>query len=213
MPTLVILGDTHELHREVDVPNGDILLFSGDLTMFSKRRKAVVDFNAWLGELPHRYKVCTVGNHEFLAESDPQFRSLLSNATVLINESTEIDGLHIFGSPITVHAGGAFGLPSGSDRARVWNRIPKRTNILLVHGPPWGISDRAPGSGEHVGDPELRAAIKNLPDLRLVAFGHVHGAYGQLEVDGVLHVNAALMGPFGELENKPVILRMNRGEQ
>jgi predicted phosphohydrolase len=210
MPTLVILGDTHELHREVEVPDGDILLFTGDLTMFSKRRQAVTDFNTWLGELPHRYKVCTVGNHEFLAESEPHFHALLSNARVLINESIEIDGLRIFGSPATVHYGGAFGMSSASDRARLWSRIPRNTNILLVHGPPWGILDCAPGSDEHVGDPELRGAIKNLPDLRLVAFGHAHGAYGQLEVDGILHVNAALMGPLGELENKPVILRMSR---
>src|ERR1700733_5243503 len=103
IPTLGILGDTHELHREVEVPNGDILLFAGDLTMFSKRLDAVYDFNRWLGELPHRYKVCTVGNHEYVAESDPRFCSLLSNATVLINESIEIEGLHIYGSPTTVH--------------------------------------------------------------------------------------------------------------
>jgi Icc-related predicted phosphoesterase len=178
--------------------------------MFSKRSQVVSDFNTWLGEHPHRYKVRTVGNHEFLAESEPQFRSLLSNATVLINESIEIDALHIFGGPTTVHYGGAFGVSSASDRARLWSRIPRNTNILLVHGPPWGILDSAPGSGEHVGDPELRTAIKNLPDLRLVAFGHAHGAYGQLEVDGILHVNAALMGPLGELENKPVILRMSQ---
>jgi hypothetical protein len=31
---LVLLGDTHELHREVEVPDGDILIHAGDLTIF-----------------------------------------------------------------------------------------------------------------------------------------------------------------------------------
>ena len=33
---LIILGDTHGLHREVEVPTGDLLIFTGDFTMFSK---------------------------------------------------------------------------------------------------------------------------------------------------------------------------------
>lgn len=210
MPVLVVLGDTHELHREVEVPSGEILLFAGDMTMFSRRPEVVHDFNAWLGELPHRHKVCTVGNHEFLAESNPEFSSLLSNVTVLINQSIEIDGLRIYGSPVTVHAGGAFGISSPAERTRHWKSIPRNTNVLLLHGPPWGILDGTPGSDEHGGDPELRAAIKDLPDLRLVAFGHTHSAYGQLEVDGILYVNAALMGPLGDLENKPITVRMRR---
>jgi hypothetical protein len=211
MPILVVLSDTHELHREVDVPSGDILLFAGDMTMFSRRPEVVCDFNAWLGELPHQHKVCTLGNHEYLAEKNPKFSSLLPNATVLINRSTEIDGLRIYGSPTTIHAGGAFGISSPAERARHWKNIPRDTNVLLVHGPPWGILDGVSGSDEHGGDPELRAAIKTLPDLRLVAFGHTHGAYGQLEADGVLYVNAALMGLFGDLENKPITVRMSRG--
>jgi len=210
LPDLVIVADTHELHREVDVPNGDILLFAGDMTMFSRRPEMVHDFNNWLGELPHRHKVCTVGNHEFLAESNPKFSSLLPNAIVLINQSVEIDGLRVYGSPITVHAGGAFGMSSPAERARHWKNIPRNTNVLLVHGPPWGILDGAPDSDEHEGDPELRAAINTLPDLRLVAFGHNHSGHGQLEVDGILYVNAALMGPLGDLEYKPITVRLRK---
>jgi hypothetical protein len=35
-PTIVCISDTHELHRELDVPHGDILIHAGDFTMFSK---------------------------------------------------------------------------------------------------------------------------------------------------------------------------------
>jgi hypothetical protein len=44
-------SDTHHLHLEVDVPDGDVLIHAGDFTMFSKSMRAVVDFNDWLGEL------------------------------------------------------------------------------------------------------------------------------------------------------------------
>jgi len=46
---LVLLSDTHELHREVEVPDGDILIHAGDFTMFSKSMNAITDFNTWLG--------------------------------------------------------------------------------------------------------------------------------------------------------------------
>jgi hypothetical protein len=62
---IVLLSDTHELHREVEVPDGDILIHAGDHSMFSRNMQAVEDFNVWLGELPHRYRVVVPGNHEF----------------------------------------------------------------------------------------------------------------------------------------------------
>jgi len=49
---------------------GDLLIHAGDFTMFSKSAAAILDFNEWLGELPHRWKVCVPGNHEFFLEVD-----------------------------------------------------------------------------------------------------------------------------------------------
>src|ERR1039457_3044860 len=86
---LVLLSDTHQLHREVEVPDGDVLIHAGDFTMFSKSMSAIGDFNTWLGELPHRHKIVVPGNHEFFLEADPSERFLLDNATVLINEGIE----------------------------------------------------------------------------------------------------------------------------
>jgi predicted phosphohydrolase len=106
---LTIVSDTHELHRELKVPNGDILIHAADFTMFSKSLHAIEDFNAWLGDLPHRHKIVVPGNHEFFLEADPNRRSLLSNAVVLINEAIDIEGLRIWGSPVTPLFGGAFG--------------------------------------------------------------------------------------------------------
>jgi predicted phosphohydrolase len=119
---LVLLSDTHQLHREVEIPDGDILIHAGDFTMFSQSMNAITDFNTWLGELPHRHKILTFGNHEFFAEVDPSKCSMLTNAVVLIDEGTEIEGLRIWGSPVTPLYGGAFGRSSAEDRRQLYVR-------------------------------------------------------------------------------------------
>jgi len=207
---LVLFGDTHELHREVEVPGGDILICVGDFTMFSKSMSSVEDFNEWLGEQPHRHKIIVPGNHEFFLKSNPEHRSLLDNAQVLIDEGIKIEGLKIYGSPMTPldGTGAAFGKSSPKDRKRHWSKIPNDTHVLITHGPPFGLLDLSPGQAERMGDPELRKRVRELPSLRLHVFGHVHGAYGTVEQDGVTFVNVALMGRLGDLAWQPTVLRI-----
>ena len=206
---LIILGDTHELHREVEVPAGDLLIFTGDFTMFSRSAAAIEDFNEWLGDLPHRWKLVVPGNHEFFLEAEPRRRHMISNATVLIDEAIEVNGLKVYGSPTTPLYGGAFGKPSPADRARHWAGIPNDVDVLVTHGPPHGVLDLSPGQVGPMGDPELMARVKELPSLRLHCFGHIHGCYGTLEKDGILYINAALMGLLGDIDRAPAAFRMN----
>ena len=63
---LVLISDTHELHRELDVPDGDILIHCGDISMMSRSLAAIEDFDDWLGGLPHKVKLLVPGNHEFV---------------------------------------------------------------------------------------------------------------------------------------------------
>lgn len=206
---LVLLSDTHQLHREVEVPDGDILIHAGDFTMFSRTMAEITDFNTWLGELPHRYKIVIPGNHEFFLEADPSRRSLLDNATVLINEGVQIEGLQIWGSPVTPLYGGAFGLSSAEGRRRLYAEIPGNTDVLVTHGGPYGILDTAPDSGIHSGCRELFDAVGRVrPKLHL--FGHVHGAHGVFQTEQTTFVNAALLGIHGSLENSPLVFKMTR---
>ena len=208
---LALFGETHELHREVEVPDGDILICVGDFTMFSKSMSSIEDFNEWLGEQPHRHKIIVPGNHEFFLESNPERRSLLDNAELLIDESIEIGGMKIYGSPMMPLYGAAFGNSSPKDRERHWRRIPDDTDVLITHGPPFGVLDLSPGQVERMGDPELRKRVRELPSLRLHAFGHVHGSHGIAEQDGVTFVNVALMGLLGDLAWQPIALRIPSG--
>lgn len=191
------------------MPPGDILIHAGDFSMMSRSIAAIRDFNDWLGELPHRHRIVIPGNHEFFIERDPSKRSLISNATVLINESVTVMGLKIWGSPITPLYGGAFGRSSPAERAKLYSTIPADTNILVTHGPPYGILDRSPGSLHHSGCPELREAVERIrPQLHV--FGHIHGANGMESNESTVYINAAMLGPDGDIAHPPIVLRMPR---
>jgi Icc-related predicted phosphoesterase len=116
-------------------------------------------------------------------------------------------GLKIWGSPVTALYGGAFGLSSPTDRARIYAKIPDDVNVLITHGPPYGILDRSPGSLYHAGCPQLLEAVKRLK-VRMHVFGHAHDAHGIADTKNTLFVNAALQGPDGDLSETPIVLQL-----
>jgi Icc-related predicted phosphoesterase len=204
---IVCIADTHELHSELTVPDGDLLIHAGDFTFFGKSQRSLREFNTWLGELPHRYKVVVPGNHELILESSPELSRLFTNARLLINESTTVEGVSIWGSPITPLYGGAFGRSNALDRLRIYDEIPQGTEIVITHGPPHGILDSSPyGHASPTGDWELRKAIVRVRP-RLHVFGHVHTGYGVRPTRHTLFVNAALYGQGGSLE-RPIVLEL-----
>jgi Icc-related predicted phosphoesterase len=206
---LVLLSDTHQLHREVEVPDGDIFIHAGDFTMFSESMEAVADFNDWLGELPHLHKIVVPGNHEFFLEADPSDRFMLDKAIVLINEGTEIEGLRIWGSPVTPLYGGAFGLSSPKDRKRLYGQIPRDIDVLITHGPPFGILDTAPISGLREGCRELLRAVRRVRP-KLHVFGHIHTAYGVFRTEHTTFVNASRLGLHDNQDKAPFVFEMTR---
>lgn len=205
---IVTISDTHTMHREIEVPPGDLFIHAGDFTMDSRSAEALIDFNDWLGELPLAFRVVVPGNHDGVME-DRSRRQLITNATLLVNDGVDFMGLKIWGSPITPLLGEAFGIISDTDRAMLYSRIPDDTDILITHGPPYGVLDQAPGSEEHQGCRQLLAAVRRVQPMMHV-FGHVHGGYGTLRTPETLFVNAALPGRGYDLSNRPHVFRLPR---
>jgi len=201
---LVLMSDTHGHHRDVTVPNGDMLLHAGDFTYFNGSTFAIRDFNNWLGQLPHRSKVLIPGNHDS-GFVDPAFRELITNAKLLINEGIVIDGLRIWGSPVTPNDWGAFGPETAQERGCLFSRIPLDTDVLITHGPPKGILDDASRPNKSQGCDQLLAAVRRVrPQLHV--FGHIHQRYGILRSVETMFVNAALAGPDYTPTKTPVVL-------
>ena len=80
---IVCISDTHGMHRMLLVPPGDVLIHAGDITMRGEEDK-IKDFDAWLGELPHKHKIVICGNHDFCFEKNlAKARSWVKNAHYL----------------------------------------------------------------------------------------------------------------------------------
>jgi predicted phosphohydrolase len=92
----VCISDTHNKHRDLVVPDGDILIHAGDFTLFGKEEHAQ-DFNTWLGTLPHKHKIVVNGNHENNADWKDRTATILTNATFLRQGVLVAEGLKIFG--------------------------------------------------------------------------------------------------------------------
>lgn len=208
---LVCLSDTHGRHRELKVPDGDLLLHAGD---FSKRGTPaeIRDFNAWLAELPHAHKVVIAGNHDFLFEREPALaRELLSAATYLEDSGCEIAGLKIWGSPVSPRFfDWAFNRSRGAEIRAHWAQIPAETDLVLVHGPPAGILDRT-WLGQHVGCQDLQQVLAALQPA-CVVFGHIHEGYGSLRQGPTLYVNAASLDQRYRPVHPPLLLEWRDGQ-
>ncbi|KAK0197529.1 Metallo-dependent phosphatase-like protein [Armillaria mellea] len=57
----VCISDTHS--KEYPLPDGDVLLYAGDLTMWGTV-KELHDAMNWLNSQPHHTKLCIAGNHD-----------------------------------------------------------------------------------------------------------------------------------------------------
>jgi Icc-related predicted phosphoesterase len=197
---ICIISDTHELESEVEIPPCDLLIHCGDWSFFGKSVRAMDAFNDWLGEQPARDKVITAGNHEYPVAVHPEiWRRRMSNATLLLNESIDIAGVRIWGSPVTRFEDGAFGMSEEAEREKLYNTIPENTDILVTHQPPFGVLDQGQGCRAL-----RRGVIRVKP--RLHCFGHIHGAYGTQATKNTLFVNAALLDPDGAPSRRPVLV-------
>ena len=201
--TICCLSDLHALHRDLEVPPADIVIIAGDFTFFDGSPAVVRDFNLFLGELKTKHKPLVIfGNHEMGFEANPARRELLYNGHVLLNESITLEGLKVWGSPVTTHHGGAFAMPNPADRKKLFRSIPEDVDIIITHGPP-----DIPGQTN--GDPVLLDRVMEVKPLVHV-FGHEHSGYGTQTVGETLFVNCSLLGRGGGIENPPILLRLSR---
>lgn len=203
---IVLLSDTHGSHSYLDIPQGDLLIHAGDFSMRG-REGETRNFIDWFSAQPHPHKVFISGNHDFLAEEDPAiFRTMLpDNVHYLENSGVEIEGIEIWGSPISPwFHNWAFNRHRGDAIRPYWQKIPLTTDILITHGPPYGILDET-DRGEVVGCQDLWNRIEEVQP-KLHVFGHIHEGYGQLQKEETLFVNASIVNLRYNPVNAPVVL-------
>ena len=178
MPRLVAIADTHNHHRDLIVPDGDIFIFAGDMSNFNRSRQHYIDFNNWVGGLPHSYKLICPGNHDERFEQHPEeIPELTTNYTYMNEKEIIINGIKFYGCAYQPEFyGWGFNLPRGPKLAEKWAKVPDDTDVLISHGPPYQILDYAGGINLGCED-LLKRVFEVKPKLHI--FGHIHECRGR----------------------------------
>lgn len=204
-----VISDTHGKHENLFLPEADVLIHAGDVSQRGKESE-VTDFLNWFKKQDHEFKIFIAGNHDFFFEREDKayIRKLIPKNVIYLNDkSVLINGIKIWGSPITPwFYDWAFNRNRGTDISKHWNLIPANTDVLITHGPVYGILDQTT-HGEHVGCEDLLKKIKEInPKVHIC--GHIHEAYGSIEKSGTTFINASVLNERYVLKNSPLTFEL-----
>ena len=204
----VMLSDLHGFHN-IDVPDGDVLIFAGDIMRGRSTLAALSMFNKWIGTLPHKYKLVIAGNHDFVFDTHKDLcYAILSNATYLEHEYHGILDyensrvIKFFASPYHPKLWGKFELYR-EDLPAVWETIPDDIDILITHGPPMGIRDKT-FQDTHAGDQALLEAVLRIKPVAHI-FGHIHEGHGHSRIGSTHFFNVSICDEEYNPVNKPIV--------
>lgn len=200
---------------------GDLLIVTGDLTA-SDNVIQYGHFGIWLNRQKYRKKILIAGNHDgyFERKGFEFIKQIYEMVDIeyLCDSGTEFEGLKIWGSPWTpTFCNWHFMLPRGPELKAKWDLMPDDTDILITHGPAFGILDEVNMSskaniGKHAGCVDLRNALERVKP-KLHVFSHIHEQGGKklllkhLGVD-TLCVNCSIMNEDYDPLNKPVTVNI-----
>jgi len=208
------LSDTHALHGYLAIPeNIDIVIHAGDASNFREpvpNYQEMLNFIEWYKNLKIEHKVYIPGNHDTSVEKRLITPADMKSMGIMCLEtsSTSIKGLNIYGSPYTPTFGFGWAYNKNRDKMhKQWQSIPENSDIVVTHGPPFGIldvSEDREGNLEHCGD---RSLMKRLDTIKPIIYcsGHIHDS-GENRNSGVyinkntLFINASCVidGKFAE---------------
>jgi Icc-related predicted phosphoesterase len=189
---ITTISDTHGLHHQLQLPGGDVLIHAGDVCNRGSAIEAL-DFMNWFSNQNYAYKIFIAGNHDFYFEKEPiaAIQSLLPENVFYLNDSgITIEGISFWGSPITPEFHNmAFNRKRGIDIAKHWDLISPDTDVLITHGPAYGILDKT-FQNWYVGCTDLLARIEEIkPQYHI--FGHIHEGFGLVEREGTTFINTS----------------------
>jgi Icc-related predicted phosphoesterase len=217
------------------LPGGDLLIHSGDISSLGRKSEVERFVKWFNDIDNYTNKVFIAGNHDMTFDREQLLRDKLAyfegkteydtecaegkpdwlnellgihlrpNVSYLENSDVTIDGIKIWGSPVTPSFGygWAFNKDRGYDINEVWNTIPMDTDIVITHGPIYGYCDRTSREGLNVGCADLYHRLNEVkPQLHFS--GHIHEAYGYRNTDWGYAFNGCNCDLSYLINNKPM---------
>jgi Icc-related predicted phosphoesterase len=205
----VAISDTHCRHHNIKLPKGDVLLHAGDIS-YNGKKSEVLDFLNWFSLQDFKHKIFIAGNHDFYFESaNPLELSEIIPANIIyLNDTcTTINQLKIWGSPVTPwFYNWAFNKSRGNVIRKHWQKMPGDIDLLLTHGPVYGILDSVINSTSAGCKNLLEKVMEVRPKVHV--FGHIHESYGITHKNGIKFINASLLNESYELVNQPIVFEI-----
>lgn len=242
------IADLHGHYPKLE--GGDLLIVAGDLTATHSEREYQF-FCMWLNKQKYRKKVFVAGNHdiflqgwdmnkygqpimdpdgytEYLCDSGTEFECLdigKDGATIIRRK------LKIWGSPWTLTFPGinprcAAFTGTEEELEAKFKLIPADTDILITHGPPYGILDTVRKYGPFSHEREqcvgsvslLKRTFEIRPKIHI--FGHIHEQYGEynhiprigaseiLGITSIKFINCSHVNEDYDPVNKPIRIEL-----
>jgi Icc-related predicted phosphoesterase len=200
----MIVYATSDLHGHLpEIPECDLLLIAGDICpdfFQGSRRFGMIDkgeqrqrhwldtdFREWLDKIPAKDVVAIAGNHDFIMEH----KFLIPKGLrwhYLEDSEVTIGGLRIWGTPWVPNLSSWAFYQSDRGLAMRAELIPTGLDILIAHGPPYGVADTV--HGMHVGETAMSRELIRIKPGVLVC-GHIHEGFGEYSLDNVRVLNVA----------------------
>ncbi len=211
------VSDLHGKYPELE--GGDLLIIAGDCTATDYARQWVIFFD-WLKKQKYSKKILVAGNHDgFLSQCASTKEALLLGVyedegfEYLQDSGTEFEGLKIWGTPWTpwfmgVHPSCKHFMMSEAVLDNNFMYIPDDTDILISHGPPFGVLDKNIFK-KHCGSYALSEKISKDLHLKYHIFGHIHEGYGEMLEGTHVSINCSIMDENYYPTNKPVRINLN----
>ena len=216
---ILTISDTHTKHKKIPkewLLPADVIIHGGDVSSQGFIHEAE-SFLKWFDSLDYEHKIFIAGNHDFCFEktnnNHDKIMSLLKTypkITYLNDSGCEIEGVKFYGSPWQPEFyDWAFNLTRGPIIQEKWDLIPLDTDVLITHGPPYGIGDLVPyRGGEFVGCRDLLDTISTKLKIKLHVCGHIHYSYGIVHKNGIDFINASTLNESYDVANKPILIEI-----
>lgn len=182
---IIALSDLHgdlPFIDPVEAASADLLVIAGDICpdyAGNRNHKAAQQldwmqtvFAKWFHAIPCEHKYVTWGNHDWL-NGKPW-------AWVKHNEQVTVGDKKIWFSPWVPRLKDWNWGAEEDELRNHYDRIPKDTDIIVSHCPPFGSCDQIsknPPLDDALGSYALLEAIRRVKP-RVVFCGHIHGGYG-----------------------------------
>ncbi len=213
MVRLALAADCHGFLPEI--PECDAVLLAGDLVpcygFHSPAEQAYwykYIFDSWAKKVNKPIIFCA-GNHERLRPAGYEIKT--KYADYLENSIIRKFDLKIWGSPNSLPFGWGWAFNSTEEQLeKIYSEIPEDTDVIISHGPAYGLGDRVwEGNGRwgKAGSKALLAAVERIQP-KLMVTGHLHLGAGIYQCGKTTVVNAALLDDSYKVVNKPTIVEI-----